>query len=91
MNSINLTKLLAEKNLIKSGVSVSAKVVVHGFGNISMTSEKRGIVVSVKEDGIIASYEQGKKQFTSFDDLTSIEGMDIERFAQAYKIKIKKR
>ena len=91
MNSINLTKLLAEKNLIKSGISVSAKIAVQGFGNMAMTSEKRGIVVSVRENGIIASYEQGKKQFTPFDDLTSIEGMAIDRFAQAYKIKLKKK
>jgi len=89
MNSLNIAKLLAEKNLLKAGVSISAKIPVTGFGNMSMTSEKRGIIISVKEDGLIASYEQKKNQYTSFEDLTAIEGMTVARFAEAYKIKLK--
>lgn len=88
MNSLNIAKLLAEKNLLKAGVSVSAKVPVKGFGHVGMTSEKRGVVVSVRDDGFVASYS-GRQQYTSFEDLTSIEGMTIDRFAEAYKIKIK--
>ena len=89
-NSISLTKLLAEKNLLKSGVSISAKIPVKGFGNIAMTAQKNGIVLNFKEDGFVAVYEGGKQQYTPYENLIAIEGMDISRFAQAYRIKTKK-
>lgn len=89
-NNINLTKLLAEKNLLKAGISISAKIPVKGFGNIAMIAQKNGVVLNIKDDGFIAVYEGGKQHYTSFEDLISIEGMDISRFAQAYRIKAKK-
>jgi len=88
--NVFLAKALAEKNILKSGITISAKIPVQGFGHISSVSEKTGIVLSIKDSGVIAVFEGNKKQYSPFENLISIEGMDISRFAQAYKIKPKK-
>jgi hypothetical protein len=79
---------LVENNLIPNGTTVSARVTVKGFGHSIMTTEKDGVVLSSDKDGINAMYEDSRKRYTKFADLTAIEGMDLARFAQAYRIKM---
>ena len=87
-NVVNLTKLLAEHKLLAPGVTVSAKINVTGFGYAPVVLEKEGTITSVDDKGINALFE-GQKRHTKFEEILTIEGMDIPRFAQAYRIKTK--
>ena len=87
-NVINLTKLLAEHKLLAPGVTISAKINVTGFGYAPVVLEKEGTITSVDDKGINALFE-GQKRHAKFEEILTIEGMDIPRFAQAYRIKTK--
>lgn len=82
----NLGRQIADHNLINPGVVVSAKMTIKGFGHAILTTEKTGTVISIDSDGIKGVFE-GKQRYARFEDLTAIEGMDLPRFAQAYRIK----
>jgi hypothetical protein len=86
-NVIELSKLLAKKNLIAPGVTISANLKVRGFGGVLMNSVKRGVVTSVDEEGVRAMFENRQHRHAKFEELRDIEGMDIARYAQAYKVK----
>jgi hypothetical protein len=87
-NILDLTKIMVEKKLIDRGTNISAKITVSAFGNVLTTKEKEGKVLAVKEDGLKVDFE-GRTRHANFEDITSIEGMDVARFAQAYKLKTK--
>lgn len=87
-NTIDLAKILAERKLLRKGVTISAKVPVRGFGDAPITAVKKGIITSVNEKGFTALYEDRKSRTRGFEDLQDIEGMDIPRYAQAYKVKV---
>jgi hypothetical protein len=89
-NNIELAKLLANKRLLSRGVTISAKLPTKAFGGVSIETIKEGIILSVNEDGMIGMFD-GKKQHASFESLTAIEGMDVPRYAQAYRVKPKKK
>lgn len=88
-NVIELSKLLAEKKLIAPGVTISANLSVRGFGGVIMKSVKRGVVTNVDNNGVKAMFENRQHRYAKFEELMDIEGMDILRYAQAYKVKPK--
>lgn len=87
-NFIDLAKLLAERKLLRQGITISAKVPVRGFGGAPMTASKKGIITSVNENGFTALYEDRKIRTSGYETLEDIEGMDIPRYAQAYRVKV---
>ncbi len=87
-NFVDLAKILAERKLLREGITISAKVPVRGFGGAPMTTTKKGIVTSVNEAGFTALYEDRKIRSTGFEDLQDIEGMELPRYAQAYRVKV---
>jgi len=86
-NVIELSRLLAKKNLIAPGVTISANLKVRGFGGVLMNSVKRGVITSVDDDGVKAMFENRQQRYAKFEELMDIEGMDVIRYAQAYKVK----
>ena len=86
-NVIELSKLLAKKNLIAPGVTISANLKVRGFGGVLMNSVKRGVITSVDEEGVKAMFENRQHRYAKFEELMDIEGMDVVRYAQAYRVK----
>lgn len=86
-NSIELAKLLVDRKILTEGTTISAKVSTIGFGHAAMTTIKQGIVVQCSPKEIVAIFDDKKKRKTAYEDITAIEGMDISRFAQAYRIK----
>ena len=82
----SLGKQIAAHNLINPGVVVSAKMTIKGFGHAILATEKTGTVISIDGNGIKGVFE-GKQRYSRFEDITAIEGMDLPRFAQAYRIK----
>ena len=87
-NFIDLAKLLAERKLLRQGITISAKVPVRGFGGAPMTTSKRGIITSVNENGFTALYEDRKIRTTGYETLEDIEGMDLPRYAQSYRVNV---
>jgi hypothetical protein len=82
---------MAERKLLKAGITISAKVNVTGFGNIVTKAVKTGIIAEVFPENMKVVYEGGSIRKTKFDEVLAIEGMDINRFAQAYKLKPNKK
>jgi hypothetical protein len=82
-----LGQQLVKHNLLIPGVTVSARIPTKGFGHAIMTVELEGTVVNTSEDGVKIQFIDRKSRIAKFEDLTAIEGMDIPRFAQAYRIK----
>ena len=87
-NFVDLSKILAERKLLRNGITISAKVPVRGFGDAPITAIKKGIITSVNENGFTALYEDRKTRTRGFEDLQDIEGMEIPRYAQAYRVKV---
>ena len=79
-------QLVAHKLLIP-GVTVSARIPTKGFGHAIMTVELEGTVINADDEGVKIYFSDRKPRVARFEDLTAIEGMDIPRFAQAYRIK----
>ena len=87
-NFVDLAKILAERKLLRNGITISAKVPIKGFGGVPANAVKRGIITSVNENGFTALYEDRKSRTTGFEALQDIEGMDVPRYAQAYRVKV---
>jgi hypothetical protein len=88
-NSIDLTKILIEKNLVGLGTNISAKISVSGFGYAPITREKYGKITAIGKNSVKAVFDDNQHLSAKFEEITSIEGMEISRFAQAYRIKLK--
>lgn len=87
-NFVDLAKILAERKLLREGITISAKVPVQGFGGAPMTSIKKGMITKINEEGFTALYEDRKTRDTSYENLTDVEGMELPRYAQAYRVKV---
>lgn len=87
-NFVDLAKILAERKYLRKGITISAKVPVRGFGGVSTNATRKGIITSVNENDFTALYEDRLTRTTGYDTLEDIEGMDIPRYAQAYKVKV---
>lgn len=90
VNNTNLVKLIAEKNLLNPGITIRFKVKTSGFGGVSVLSERDSVLSSVDKTSI-SSRINGRVYKVNFEDVLAIDGMSVERFAQAYRIKTKKR
>jgi hypothetical protein len=88
-NSTEITKILIEKKLLTEGMSINAKIPTLGFGGAPIFVTKYGKISKVNDDSISVYYEDRKIRDTKFEDIIDIEGMDIQRYAQAYRIKVK--
>lgn len=88
-NLTEISKALIEKKLLGEGSTISAKVPISGFGGAPTTKVKKGKITKVQDDHFLVYYEDKKIRVTKFDDIEDIEGMDILRYAQAYRIKVK--
>lgn len=88
-NFIELTKVLIDRKILAEGMTISAKVSTTGFGHAVMSTVKQGIVTKVSPDGLTALFEDKKQRKTPYENIVAIEGMEIARFAQAYRIKVK--
>lgn len=86
--SIELAKLLADRKLLTEGMTISAKVATTGFGNAVMNTVKQGIITKVTPEGLTAMFEDKKQRKTTYENIVAIEGMEVLRFAQAYRVKI---
>lgn len=82
-----LGQKLVENKLLIPGVTVSARIPTKGFGHAIMTVELEGTVISADADGVKIQFMDRNPRVARFEDLTAIEGMDLPRFAQAYRIK----
>jgi len=82
-----LGQQLVKHNLLIPGVTVSARIPTKGFGHAIMTIELEGTVISADAIGVKIHFADRKSRVTKFEELTAIEGMDLPRFAQAYRIK----
>ena len=75
-------------DIINDVITISANLEVRGFGGVKMKTVKRGIITGVNDQGVDAVFENRQKRHAKFEDLVDIEGMDIIRYAQAYRIKV---
>ena len=82
-----LGQKLVESKLLIPGVIVSARITTKGFGHAIMTVELEGTVISANASGVKIHFADRTPRVTKFEELTAIEGMDLPRFAQAYRIK----
>ena len=82
-----LGQKLVENKLLIPGVTVSARIPTSGFGHAILTVELEGTVMSANADGVKIMFTDRNPRVARFEDLTAIEGMDLPRFAQAYRIK----
>lgn len=89
MNTLDITKILVDKKLIGKGTKISARITISAFGNIPVKQERECLISDIKSDGFETIFDN-KKYHADFDQITAIEGMDVARFAQAYRIKPKK-
>lgn len=87
-NCIELAKLLVDRQLLTKGMTISAKVTTSAFGNAIVDTVKEGLITNVDSDGVTAIFEDKKKRKTKYENIIAIEGMEIARFAQAYRVKI---
>lgn len=87
-NSIELAKLLVDRKLLIKGMTISATVATTGFGHVAVNTVKQGIVTEVSPEGLTAIFDDKKKRKTGYENIVAIEGMEIARFAQAYRVKI---
>ena len=87
-NSIELAKLLVDRKLLIKGMTISAKVSTTGFGHAVVNTVKQGVITEVSPEGLTAIFDDKKKRKTGYENIVAIEGMEIARFAQAYRVKI---
>lgn len=85
--TVDLAKILVDRNIITRGMTITAKVSTTGFGHAIMSSVKQGVITKITSSGLNALFEDKKQRNTAYEDIIAIEGMDLERFAQAYRIK----
>lgn len=85
-----MTQALIDKKILKAGNIITASVTAFGFCDTPYFTKKDGIILEITPEYIKVKYSDQKTRKTKYEELEYIEGMDIERFAQAYKIKPKK-
>jgi hypothetical protein len=86
MDNTKICKSLIEQKLLKENMKISATVTMPGFGFSSHVTEKTGTILDITNDKLIVSFGESTK-YIEFNKITKIEGMDFNRFAQAYRVK----
>jgi hypothetical protein len=87
MSNADLTKQLIARKIVKPGTIITSSVTAFGFCDTPYKTKKDGVILEINHDFIKVKYSDRRTRITSLDDIVSIEGMDVERFAYAYKIK----
>lgn len=82
-----LIKTLLKRNLIPSNSILTGKVRANTLGGINLKVKKRVNYSCLSMQGFVCQDELGKKYLMEFDDLESIDGMGLTRFARTHNIK----
>lgn len=85
MNS--LIKTLLERKLIPDNSVFTGLVRANTLGGVQLKVRKSVYYTSLSLHGFVCRDELGKMYRMEFDDLESIDGMDLVRFAKVYNIK----
>lgn len=91
MNNTILKELIKRK-IVTKGTTINATVRANGIGGQVVEVPKDVSITIADEDGIVAwerDYAGRDHEYkVKLSNVHDIEGMDIQRFAKAYKIKI---
>lgn len=82
-----LLKTLLERDLIPNNSVFSGRVRAHCLGAQNLKVRKDVFYSSLSRQGFVCRDELANQYLMEFDDLESIDGMDIVRFARVYNIK----
>lgn len=92
MNNNQLLKELIRRKIISNGTTINATVRANGIGGQVVEVPKDVSVTIANEDGIVAwerDYAgRDHKYNIKLSNIHDVEGMDVQRLAKAYKIKI---
>lgn len=91
--NVTIMQELIKRNIVKEGTSINAQVIANGLGGQPVVVNK---LVSLTNLGRHKAKgwdrcDAGKDHTfnVKYSAITAVEGMDIKRMAQAYKIKFK--
>jgi len=82
-----LIKALIQRNLISPNNVLSGRMRAKTLGGIVLKVNKTVYFNHMTKQGFICNDELGKKYLMEFDDLSSIDGMDLARYARVYNVK----
>lgn len=82
-----LLKTLLERQLIPANSVLTGSVKANVLGGVIHKIRKRVYLNGCNVKGFVCIDEMGKKYQMEFDDLESIDGMPIDRYARVYNIK----
>jgi len=87
-----LLKELIKRKIVTKGTTINATVKANGIGGQVVEVPKDVSITIADENGIVAwerDYAGRDHEYkVKLSDIHDIEGMDVQRFAKAYKIKI---
>ena len=82
-----LTKILLEKNLIPINSVFTGAVRTNTLGGVAQKVRKNLYYTQLSTQGFVCRDELNRQYLMSFDDLESVDGMELPRFARVYNIK----
>jgi hypothetical protein len=82
-----LIKTLIEKKLIPTNSVLNGRVQANTLGGVSMKVRKSVYYRGLNSSGFVCNDELGSAYVMKFDDVESVDGMDLARFARVYNIK----
>jgi hypothetical protein len=82
-----LLKTLIERQLIPDNSVFGGRVRARCLGAQTLKVRKDVFYTKLNSRGFVCKDELSHPYFMEFDDLDTIDGMDIERFAKVYNIK----
>jgi len=83
----NLLKTLLQRKLIPVNSLLTGRVRTNTLGGVQLKVRKSLYYNQLSTRGFVCRGELGKMYLMEFDDLESIDGMDLVRFAKVYNIK----
>ena len=93
MNNTEIIKEFIKRRIIQDGTNIHAVVKARGLGGEPVEVNKQVVVGSLGQNSAKGweRCDAGKDHIykVNYNAITAIEGMDVVRMAQAYKIKIK--
>lgn len=82
-----LIKALIQRNLISTNNVLSGLVRATTLGGVALKVNKTVYFNHISKLGFVCNNELGEKYLMEFDDLNSIDGMDIARYARVYNVR----
>jgi hypothetical protein len=83
----SLIKTLIERKLVKADAVLTGLVQATSLGGVIKKIRKEVYCTGITNQGFAARDESGFQFVMQFDDLESIDGMDLPRYARVYNIK----